>query len=207
MIISNRFGKSSRPSSKTDCQRSSRASQRLGSCPLRYFRLNPDSGQIRPGTERPEWATSRSSCAVKDPFTSTPMPFDEPLMTVASGYQHWYSWRMAGLRILKVFRVVSLLCLCIVGVAVVVVPLELVAYPILQSIGCGWSNGQQRFACAGGWLGDIMSTVLNLPINFSNGSVSFGRGITVYLFDAIFILALAYPLLILFARKGGRRSS
>jgi hypothetical protein len=131
------------------------------------------------------------------------------LMTVATGYQHWYSWRMAGSIILKIFRVVSLLCLCIVGVAVVVVPLELVAYPILQSIGCGWSDAQQRFACAGGWLGDFMSTVLNLPIMFSNAreftfdaSASFERGITVYLFDAIFFLALAYPLLILFARKG-----
>src|SRR4051794_33555711 len=173
--------------------------------PLAYFRLNPDSGHFRCEPQGPRWAKSRSSCAVKDPFTSTPMPFDEPLMTVASGYQHWYSWRMAGLRILKVFRVVSLLCLCIVGVAVVAVPLELVAYPILQSIGGGWTNGQQRFYCAGGWLGEIISTVLTLPINFSNGSASFGRGITVYLFDAIFILALAYPLLILFARKGGRR--
>lgn len=120
---------------------------------------------------------------------------------------------MAGSIILKVFRVVSLLCLCIVGVAVVIVPLELVAYPVLKSIGCGWSEGPQRFACAGGWLGDFMSTVLNLPIMFSNAreftfaSASFGRGITVYLFDAIFALALAYPLLILFARKGGGRSN
>ena len=121
---------------------------------------------------------------------------------------------MAGSIILKVFRVVSLLCLFIVGVAVVVVPLELVAYPILKSIGCGWSEGQQRFACAAGWLGDFMSNVLNLPIMFSNAreltfgaSASFGRRITVYLFDAIFILALAYPLLILFARKGGGRSN
>jgi hypothetical protein len=121
---------------------------------------------------------------------------------------------MAGSIILKAFRVVSLLCLCIVGVAVVIVPIEFVAYPILKSIGCGWSEGQQRFACAGGWLGDLMSAVLNLPIMFSNAreftfgaSASFGRGITVYLFDAIFILALAYPLLLLFARKGGGRSN
>jgi len=117
-----------------------------------------------------------------------------------------------GSIILKVFRVVSLLCLCIVGVAVVVVPLELVAYPILKSIGCGSSEEQQRFACTGGRLGDFMSPVLNLPIMFSNAreftlgaSASLARGITVYLFDAIFILALAYPLLILFARKGGGR--
>jgi hypothetical protein len=120
---------------------------------------------------------------------------------------------MAGSIILKVFRVVSLLCLCIVGIAVVVVPLELVVYPVLKSVGCGWSEGQQGFACASGWLGDFISTVLNLPIMFSNareftfGASALGRGITVYLFDAIFILALAYPLLILFARKGRRRSN
>ncbi|RXG86521.1 hypothetical protein EAS62_37410 [Bradyrhizobium zhanjiangense] len=59
-----------------------------------------------------------------------------------------------------------------------------------------------------------MSVVLNLPIMFSNAreftfgaSVSSVRGITVYLFDAIFILALAYPLLIMFARKGRGRSN
>jgi len=115
---------------------------------------------------------------------------------------------------LKVFRLVSLLCLCIVGMAIITIPLELVAYSTLKSIGCGWSEGQQRFACAGGWLGECMSVVLNLPIMFSNAreftfgaSVSSVRGITVYLFDAIFILALAYPLLIMFARKGRGRSN
>jgi hypothetical protein len=115
---------------------------------------------------------------------------------------------------LKVFRGVSLLCLCIVGVAVVVAPLELVAYPILKSIGCSLTEGRQSFACGDGWVGHFISPVLNLPILFSDAReltfgarASFGRGFTVYLFDAIFILALAYPLLILFARQGGRRSS
>ncbi|MFK4518750.1 hypothetical protein ABIF20_006115 [Bradyrhizobium japonicum] len=121
---------------------------------------------------------------------------------------------MARSIILKVFRGVSLLCLCIVGVAVVVAPLELVAYPILKSIGCSLSEEQQSFTCGGGWVGHFISTVLNLPILFSDAreftfgaGASFGRGLAVYLFDAIFVLALAYPLLILFARKGGRRSS
>jgi hypothetical protein len=35
---------------------------------------------------------------------------------------------------LKVFRGVSLLCLCVVGAAVVIAPLELVFYPFLKSI-------------------------------------------------------------------------
>jgi len=34
-----------------------------------------------------------------------------------------------------------------------------------------------------------------------------GRGVMVYLFDATFILALAYPLLMLFAGKGRRRGN
>jgi hypothetical protein len=115
---------------------------------------------------------------------------------------------------LRVFRRVSLLCLCIVGVAVVVAPLELIAYPILKSIGCSMTEDQQSFTCGDGWVGHFISTVLKLPILFSDAReftfgarTSLGRGFTIYLFDAIFILALAYPLLILFARKGGRRSS
>ncbi|TQF35311.1 hypothetical protein UNPF46_25275 [Bradyrhizobium sp. UNPF46] len=120
---------------------------------------------------------------------------------------------MAGAMMLKLFRGVSLLCLCIVGVAVVVAPLELVAYPILKSIGCSLTEERQGFTCGDGWIGLSISTVLNLPILFSDareftfGERAFGRSFTIYLFDAIFILALAYPLLILFARRGSRRSS
>ena len=115
---------------------------------------------------------------------------------------------------LNVFRGVSLLCLCIVGVAVVLAPLELVAYPTLRSIGCSLTEGQQSFTCGDDWVSYFTSTVLNLPIlssdarEFTFGArASFGRGFTVYLFDAIFFLALACPLLMLFARKDGRRIS
>lgn len=121
---------------------------------------------------------------------------------------------MAASIVLKVSRGVSLFCLCTVGVAVVIAPLELVAYPILKSIGRSLSEEQQGFTSVGGWVGDVASTVLNLPIRFSDAREftfgihgAFGRGRTVYLLDAIFILALAYPLLILFARKGSGRSS
>ena len=122
--------------------------------------------------------------------------------------------KMARSIFLKVARGVSLLCLCIVGVAVVVAPLELVFYPFLRSIGCSLSDGQQGFICDGGWIGGFTSTVLNLPILFTDAreftfgpQALSGRGVAVYLFDAIFILALAYPLLILFAGKGSRRGS
>ena len=91
---------------------------------------------------------------------------------------------------LKAFRGISLLCLCIVGVAVVVGPLELVAYPTLKSFGCSLTEGQ-GFTCGDGWVGRFISTVLNLPIRFSDAReftfgarASFGRGLAVYLFDA-----------------------
>lgn len=111
---------------------------------------------------------------------------------------------------LKSFRGVSLFCLSLVGLAVLVALLELVAYPILKSIGCSLTGDLQRFTCGDGWLRHFVSTVLNLPMLFSDArELSFGTraSFVVYLFDAIFILALAYPLLILFARKGVRRSS
>lgn len=56
---------------------------------------------------------------------------------------------------------------------------------------------------------DEILDLLHLPIMFSNAreftfaaSASFGRGRRAYLFDAIFILAMAYPLLMLFAEGG-----
>jgi hypothetical protein len=119
---------------------------------------------------------------------------------------------------LSTFRGVCLICLCILGVAVIVGPLELVAYPIVsKSTGCSWNAGLQWFTCGDGWVGHSIAIVLNLPILFSyaqtftlfGASAPFGREFTflLYLFDAIFTLALTYPLLILFARKSGRRSS
>jgi len=90
-------------------------------------------------------------------------------------------------------------------------PLELIAYPILETIGCSLTEEHQSFTCGDSWVSHFISPLLNLPMLFSNAReftfgarASFGRGFTIYLFDAIFILALAYPLLILFSRKGGR---
>ena len=119
---------------------------------------------------------------------------------------------------LTTFRGVCLICLCILGFAVIVALLELVAYPILlKSTGCSWTEGLQSFTCGDGWVGHSIAIVLNLPILFSyaqtftlfGASSPFSREFTLllYLFDVIFALALTYPLLILFARKSGRRSS
>jgi hypothetical protein len=125
---------------------------------------------------------------------------------------------MARTVMLRTFRGVCLICLCILGVAIIVAPLELVAYPIvLKSTGCSWNAGLQWFTCGDRWVGHSIAIVLNLPILFSyareftlfGASTPFGREFTLllYLFDVIFILALTYPSLILFARKSGPRGS
>lgn len=104
----------------------------------------------------------------------------------------------------------SLFCLCLGALAVLVALLDLVAYPILKSIGWSLTGDLQRFTSGDGWLRYFVSTVLDLPILFSDArELSFGTraSFVVYLFDAIFILASAYPLLMLFARKGVLRSS
>ena len=119
---------------------------------------------------------------------------------------------------LKIFRGVCLICLCILGVAVIVSLLELVAYPILlKSTGCSSPEVLGSFTCGDGWVGHSIAIVLNLPALFSyaqtftlfGASAPFSREFTLllYLFDVIFILALTYPLLILFASKSRRRSS
>ncbi|MEH2484883.1 hypothetical protein V1280_000822 [Bradyrhizobium sp. AZCC 2230] len=115
---------------------------------------------------------------------------------------------------LRTFRGACLICLCILGLAVIMALLELVAHPILlKSTGCSWTEGPQGFICADGWVGRTLELVLNLPILFSyaqeftlfGASAPFSRDfmILLYLFDVIFTLAMAYPLLILFAPKGG----
>ena len=69
---------------------------------------------------------------------------------------------------LTTFRGVCLICLCILGFAVIVALLELVAYPILLKLtGCSWTEGLQSFTCGDGWVGHSIAIVLNLPILFS----------------------------------------
>ena len=117
---------------------------------------------------------------------------------------------------LRMFRYVCLVCLCILAVAVIMALLELVAHPmLLKSTGCSWTEGPQGFSCGDGSVGRSLAIVLNLPVLFSyaqtftlfGASAPFGRDFTLllYLFDAIFALALAYPLLILFAPNKSAR--
>ena len=119
---------------------------------------------------------------------------------------------------LSTLRGVCLICLCILGVAVIVAPLELVAYPILlKSTGCSWNAGLQWFTCGDGWVDHLMAIVLNLPLLFllareftffgASAPISREFMLLLYMFDVILIFALTYPLLLLFSRKSGRRSS
>ncbi len=45
-------------------------------------------------------------------------------------------------------------------------PLELAAFPTLKSIGCDLTKDWQSFTCKDGWIGHVISTILNLPIRF-----------------------------------------
>jgi hypothetical protein len=154
----------------------------------------------------------------RDRLPASRCRFAIQLATVASRYQNWYSQWMTGTGMLRIFRGASLICFCILGVAVITAPLELAAYPIIsKATGCSWTEVMQSFACGDGWVGHSIATVLNLPMLFSSAreftfsaaSASLSREyvLLLYLFDVIFILALTYPLLLLFTRKSGRRSS
>ena len=118
---------------------------------------------------------------------------------------------------LRVFRAVCLICLCVVGAAVVMAFLELAVYStILGTTGCRSAEVLFSFTCGDSWAGQSIALALNLPslfssapeFTFSTAGASLSRGylLLLYLFDAIFILALTYPLLLLFGRKKVRPS-
>lgn len=118
----------------------------------------------------------------------------------------------------RAFRVLCLICLCILGAAVIIELLELAAYSsILNATGCRSAEVSFSFACADGWVGRSIALVLNLPMLFSSAREftfsAAGAPLSpqymslLYLFDVIFVLGLAYPLLLLFGRTGGRPRS
>jgi len=119
--------------------------------------------------------------------------------------------------ILKLFRGVCLICLCILGIAAIVALLELVAAPaLLKATGCWSAEILPGVNCGDGWVHRAMEIVLDLPFLFVM-AVIFAAFPTIsppgrefmlllYLFDVILILALAYPVLRLLAWKRARRS-
>jgi hypothetical protein len=109
---------------------------------------------------------------------------------------------------LRIFRGICLICFCILGVAAIVAILELAAFPKLSEVtGCRSTEGMSSFICAEGWAHGPIEFVLNLPLTFVYAPVfSFlalapASRVKFYAFDAILVLALTYPLLLLLARK------
>jgi hypothetical protein len=65
---------------------------------------------------------------------------------------------------LRIFRGACLICFCILGVAVILAPVELAAYPtILKATGCKLTEVLPGFTCGDGWVGRSIAIVLNLP--------------------------------------------
>ena len=110
-----------------------------------------------------------------------------------------------------------MICLCILGIAAIVAITELVTAPaLLKATGCSPTEISPGVSCGDGWVHHAMEIVLNLPFLFFYAAVftAFATSsppsrefmLLLYLFDVILILALAYPVLRLFAWKRARRS-
>jgi hypothetical protein len=116
------------------------------------------------------------------------------------------------------FRRLCLICVCVLGIAVVVAILEVVALPIiLAATGCQ-SNFEilPNFTCGEGVVRRSIETILNLPLVFVYAPAftffltappARNFRLLLYFFDVILILALTYPLLFLLARKRTKDSS
>ena len=111
-----------------------------------------------------------------------------------------------------IFRGACLICCCILATVVVVAFVEIAAYHAIADM-TGCNLGQLWFACGDGWGGRLIAPVLNLPALFSYareftfaplGGSQMRREfmLSLYLCDLVFALALTYPLLLLFSRKG-----
>jgi hypothetical protein len=119
---------------------------------------------------------------------------------------------------LRAFRGLCLICFCILGVALIVVILEVAALPmILNATDCrAHFEILTNFTCGDGLVRRTMEIVLDLPrlfvyapmfTIFVTARLARNFMLLLYLFDLILILALTYPFLFLFARKRGAQSS
>jgi hypothetical protein len=123
--------------------------------------------------------------------------------------------RMVGIALFKVARGLCLICLCILGVAIIIGFMELLAAPILlKATGCSPTEILPGFNCGRSWVNRLIEIVLDLPSMFllavalsifpTTSPPSRGFMLLLYLFDVILLLAVTYPLLVLLARKGNR---
>jgi hypothetical protein len=116
---------------------------------------------------------------------------------------------------LRVVQGLCQICFCILAFAVVVAILELAALPILDAAGCHSTEILPSFACGEGWVRRSIEIVLNLPVLFIYAALfAFAKNsppgrefmLLLYAFDAILVLALIHPLLLLAQRLGKGRS-
>ena len=95
--------------------------------------------------------------------------------------------------------------------------MEIAAYHAVADM-TGCNLGQLWFACEDSWGGRLIAPVLNLPALFSYvreftfaplGGSQMGREflLSLYLCDLVFVLALIYPLLLLFSQKSNDKEN
>jgi hypothetical protein len=114
---------------------------------------------------------------------------------------------------LRLFRILCLICCCILGAALVVATFEFaVGERVLSGItGCQMNSEiLPNFTCGQGLVRSLIEWVLNLPLLFAVALALtiFGPAapsqtfmLLLYIFDLMFVLALTYPVLVFLARK------
>jgi hypothetical protein len=119
---------------------------------------------------------------------------------------------------LRLFRILCLICSCILGTALVVATFEFaVGERILNSITGCQMNAEilPNFTCGQGLVRSLIEWVLNLPLLFAVALALtiFGPAapsrtfmLLLYIFDLIFVLALTYPVLLFLTRKRVKRN-
>jgi hypothetical protein len=117
---------------------------------------------------------------------------------------------------LRLFRILCLVCFCILGIALVVATFEFaVGARVIKSItGCQMNPEiLPNFTCGESRVSSLMEWILNLPILFGMalaltiyGPAAPNRTfmLLLYVFDSIFVLALTCPVLVFLARKRAR---
>jgi hypothetical protein len=118
---------------------------------------------------------------------------------------------------LRLFRILCLVCFCILGVALVVAAFEFaVGARVIKSItGCQMNPEiLPNFTCEQGLVRSLLEWILNLPILFgiALALAIFGPAapsrtfmLLLYIFDLMFVLALTYPVLVFLARARVKR--
>ena len=118
----------------------------------------------------------------------------------------------------RLFRILCLICSCILGAALLVATFEFTvgARVLISVTGCQWNPEiLPNFTCGQGLGRSLIEWVLDLPLLFAGALVLTVVGpaapsrtfmFLLYIFDLMFVLALTYPVLVFLARKRVKRS-